>query len=540
MGAMLFALLSPPSGATQDMLPGASVTFREALGADHLFAAVCAAVDSANLDAQGTLAKQDFAIREGFRSTVRARRVELVYRLHHGERPVRRGERVIWIVRAGDDGVLWGVKCARSIPPVTRRLQAAFNEWDKSFRVHIEGPHRALALGEPVSITWQLYNPTDARTTLWSAADGHLDIFQNGPPGRRHMLPLQAMQQSTPLTFKTWSPHDTLAIDQIQGWLDAEGKGIFDLRWRGQLRIGAQSAQTVPVRSNTIILAICDPASLRFGAESDELSLGMDFDRHELPQNEWLEVTAAFVHHATGAGRHVNAFDRRDAVQWTTFVFTNKETGAVFERRPFVFQFPSSCSSDDISFLAASPVVMCSMRIQLVSASTRIPPGHYTVVATYSGEHATVSERCWSYDEPPVLWRGRVESAPISLTVGSPEYDAVELWVGSHYEYREGRWIASQEAPIVVQARIRPGYLIGMRFTNFVVGPHGRARQVSRGVSGGPSMFPPAHFGPRASDKDSVVSEVTLFETSNHQIHLWQPESGDYRVLWEGRIEGRR
>jgi len=123
--------------------------------------------------------------------------------------------------------------------------------------------------------------------------------------------------------------------------------------------------------------------------------------------------------------------------------------------------------------------------------------------------------------------------------VEPPEYESVELWVNSSYEYTEGQWRPSEKDPIILNAQVRNGYLVGTQHTNFIIDPNGKHRRVTSGIRGGTWDAHGGLFGPAASERDSVYSDITVFETSDHQIHLWSPESGDYRVLWQGRIHGR-
>jgi hypothetical protein len=128
----------------------------------------------------------------------------------------------------------------------------------------------------------------------------------------------------------------------------------------------------------------------------------------------------------------------------------------------------------------------------------------------------------------------------MQVRVEPAEYDSVELQINSHYEYRDGDWHPSEKDPIVLRTRVRPGYLIGTRHENFVIGSRAGRQRVTSGIRGGTWDTVGGAFGRAAGNADSVYSDLTVFETSDHQIHLWQPESGDYRVLWQGRISGGR
>jgi len=41
----------------------------------------------------------------------------------------------------------------------------------------------------------------------------------------------------------------------------------------------------------------------------------------------------------------------------------------------------------------------------------------------------------------------------------------------------------------------------------------------------------------RAGERLQVSADVVVFETSAPAGHMWSPESGDYKVLWQGREE---
>ena len=534
LGAILLALLVVLGCSQQDRLPGSALGLRQALDGNFYFAADCIALDEAAPDSSDTaLMEQHFGVRHAFNEFVWAHQVvELSYRLERNERLVEQGERVLWLVHADDDLVLSGLKCLHSTPEDIRRLEDSLDKSHNRIGVRIQGPNRVLALGEPVRITLEVYGPADSTTTL-RFLDGSIEVYPNPATGKRVVVPVP------PLVFNASSCEDTLSIPDLHERLPNGGEGSFDLRWRGELRVGDRDGKTIPIRSNVQALRIRNPDTVEFGPVSNGLQCGFALDRTKVPQNEWLTCDTAFVFDPSRANGGINAFDRADAEFSTTFTFINQETGHKFERQPFVFQFPRGCHSDDHAFLPESPVVMVSMGVQLVSSDVIVPPGDYSVVATYSGERGSVSEQCWNHHDRPVLWRGLVASAPVHLTVDPPEYEAVQLRIHSSYKYRDGHWRFSEKKPIVLNVEVRKGYIVGTQQTDFVIDQNGEHKQVSYAIRGG-TWWDGEGLGSMFRGHDRVYSDVTVFETSDHQIHFWTPESGDYRVLWQGRIHGRR
>jgi len=538
---MLLATLLPLWGCSApDRLPGDALELREVLTEKFEFAALCVA-DGQPVREQDIL-RQNFKLRDFFGADTGARQrtVALTYRVARRERAVGDGERVLWIVGAGEHGALHGIKCLPPTPPHMQAIRHALSEKEGRTGVSLGGPGRLIAMGEPIPITLQVFCRIDTTTTLWS--DFQNGVIEASIEGMTEptIVHLRGERSALPVEFWNHGPEVTFDIAQLHDQLPHGRKHTIDLRWRGDVQIGSRAAKPVELRSNIVHFSIRDPSSLEFGTRSGGLACGFEFDRSAVPQNEWLQVDCAFDFDRATALRGVNAFDRADAISSTTFEFTNEATGEVFEHQPFVFQFPRSCEPDDAAYLMKTPVVMCSMDLQLVSRETNIPPGEYRVIATYESDRGSLLYGCWDRNEPPVLWRGRVESKPRSLRVLVPEYESTALWINSSYEYRDGGWYFSEKDPIVVDTQIRFGYVLGIQQTNFVILPSGAPERVTIGIHSGVWLTGGAHFGSKARDHDRVYSDVTLFETSNHQVHHWQPEAGDYRILWQGRIHGRR
>jgi hypothetical protein len=108
-------------------------------------------------------------------------------------------------------------------------------------------------------------------------------------------------------------------------------------------------------------------------------------------------------------------------------------------------------------------------------------------------------------------------------------------------------WGLSPENPLRVTITRRPGSFLGRKEVKFLAIGNEDFRtngQAWASATWAPtegyfcSLKPEEEQQIATGERLRVRSEITLFETSNPPGHLWRPEAGDYRVLWQGRIEG--
>jgi hypothetical protein len=265
---------------------------------------------------------------------------------------------------------------------------------------------------------------------------------------------------------------------------------------------------------------------------------------------------------------NVNLLNRCDQAFNATLTFTDTKTGNVFRRSPYdAGMTPPGPDTDDIVQLRKDPLATPDrLEVHLLSGKgEQIPAGDYHVVATYENTAEPEVEVSVApdgllltrpYEGPWEFWKGKIESAPMKLTITPAKPKQVELKANSalvvKQEQRDGQtligWTWSQGEPKVIRVERRPGYILGRRYGLQVfldgkpVGEpddYGGLTNAVWGDGKGMSYLAP-ELANRvlAGEKLKLVVNMEVFETSMPTQHFWSPESGDYRVLWRGLIEG--
>lgn len=217
--------------------------------------------------------------------------------------------------------------------------------------------------------------------------------------------------------------------------------------------------------------------------------------------------------------------------------------GVVLTRLPAVSGMPSSpgfCGEDIYRDLRA-PNPPDSFFVPLVSGKGEmLEPGTYQVTAVYenrvSGGWSPSGKD--SVDQQNV-WTGRVRSAPLILRIAAdkPRKEQLEYFTGIEVfrEVDQWWWRWDQRTRKTKTVSIRPGHYPGRRITAY----RGRDRVwAGSSLSGGlnPGDFEKQIGASWYSSSDSVLIELTVFETSEGTPHMWMPEAGDYRVLHKQEI----
>jgi hypothetical protein len=196
----------------------------------------------------------------------------------------------------------------------------------------------------------------------------------------------------------------------------------------------------------------------------------------------------------------------------------------------------------------------------LSDAGEQIPPGTYAVTAAYENTARPEVEvytapdgsvRTRPHRGPGKFWKGGIVSAPALLTVTKAEAREIELKTNSALLVKATKdgigWTWSGKDPVRVRAKRRPGYVIGRRYSLHVfldgedLGGQGGGMGNSawRDEGQGMTFLPPKVVDRvRAGARLKLRADVEIFETSVPVRHMWAPKSGDYKVLWKGRIEG--
>jgi len=261
----------------------------------------------------------------------------------------------------------------------------------------------------------------------------------------------------------------------------------------------------------------------------------------------------------------LNRFLERGRVKLT---FTDSKTGKAFERLPDDGWSgpPLTPRPEHFALLRGKPLEPRRLNVRLLSPKGEpVPPGAYSVALRYENDGKPEVEFDTTpqgfliprpYKGPWKFWTGKLAAPAIRLTVLPAEAGEVEVKFHSALDVRvhkEGigySW--SEKNPQTLRLTRRPGYMIGTRYETHIfldgkeaMGADGLRPVVGSGMSsstwlaGGESFLPPevakrvlAGAAPR------IRLDVTIFETSVPPGHMWNPQGGDYKVLWTGAVEG--
>ena len=218
--------------------------------------------------------------------------------------------------------------------------------------------------------------------------------------------------------------------------------------------------------------------------------------------------------------------------------------GQVTIRNPSVSGMPSflpgGCDMDQYrELLAAGPAY--GFRVPLLSSNgNQLAPGKYLVTAVYQNKG-------WQYVTPApdsselrTIWTGTIRSAPVMLTIKEGKYREVPYESFSGIKIiRTAEGLGWQWDPATRRthvAKVRPGYITGKELNIY----RGAARTWAGGMLGGgihgSNQYDTFNLPAEFRIGDSLLVEVTVFETSEGTPHMWSPKSGDYRELLKQEV----
>jgi beta-lactamase regulating signal transducer with metallopeptidase domain/multidrug resistance efflux pump len=286
-------------------------------------------------------------------------------------------------------------------------------------------------------------------------------------------------------------------------------------------------------------------------------------EKGEMPMGSKVPFDLHLRFDPKAADAKTNLLNRSQGAWKAKLTFTEVTTGKVFERLPFDVGMERGADTGDIQVLPGVDLAPERLDMNLLSEKgEQVPPGVYRVVATYENTAEPEVEvyvaadglvRTRPYRGPWTFWKGTITSTPIILKVTPAEPETVDLEVNSGLavETVEGRlfWRWSEVHPWPVRVTRRPGYQIGKRYTlHFVLSGEkidetrsGLGTGTFRGgeAPGSRSALPEAASRRAlAGEPLSLIAEVEVFETAVPVQHSWNPEAGDFRVLWKGTAEG--
>jgi hypothetical protein len=490
--------------------------------------------------------------------------VRIEYHCRDGERAVRESEVVLWFAALPANQTWRGTKALLDTDENNSDAwRAADDAYEKhrprSVHVEVEYPTRLYALGDPMPIELKLRRVT--RDTIAIYPDpGELEFFADDEwPLKRPAS--SARVPTKPTAALLGQAHAIDFVEDIADqcdWLAGHNTRAFTVVWRGAVRVGDPSASPVEIVSaRPVMFAIRDPASLAWGVPSEGLACGLAALRDSLVQGDRLAVHLGLRFDPTTAPESLGMLN--DFSREARFLFTNTLTGESIERGPTVFVGPGPPSAwpDDFVNLRDRPVTLRTIDISLLTPEGKqLPEGIYSVTCWYEneGEAKVMQDEC-SYPTPYVgsltFWKGTITSAPILVHVGhaKPVQRALRVNSGLEVDGAGGRvvWRQTQENPFRIMVMQRPGYFLGrtdvesvaigrdaIKWNSERAGPI----WVTRNDPGG-ALRLDDNARVAAGERLLVRSDITIFETSEPPGHLWMPEAGDYRVLWQGRIEGK-
>jgi hypothetical protein len=293
-------------------------------------------------------------------------------------------------------------------------------------------------------------------------------------------------------------------------------------------------------------------------------------DKAEVPMGGELMFTLHLQFNAEEADPKVNLLNAAQENWRAEFALTNTATAKTYHRKPYDPGMPwGPTRPADILALRSHPARSEQLRVYLLSPrGEQVPAGVYRVTATYENtakeqvEFVTQSDGSLDrrpYQGPWMFWKGKIASNSLTLKVTPIAAGEVVLTTHSALDVvrrkqpaSDGRTIEtigyawSRENPKGIRVTRRPGYVLGRSYSfhvslngKEVPGVGGSGLQGGAWEAGRSEHFLPPEIVQRvlAGERLQVAADVVVFETSTPAGHMWSPESGDYKVLWQGRVE---
>ena len=303
----------------------------------------------------------------------------------------------------------------------------------------------------------------------------------------------------------------------------------------------------------------------------DGLSVALHTDSVTVPMGATVVFDVALTFDTTKADPKTRILNRHRERYEFTFV---NDRGESFRRQPFSTGMLGMVQPrDPVRLTNGVKLVLDPLKVHLLSDDgAQIPPGSYSVTVTYvnDGENKEAyfdsarQYRSRDYQGPWQIWAGRVESAPFKLTILSatpalvdveiPTALATDTTTIKSIPTPEG-WISPQTAQVVwwctpdstrvIHVTKRPGFAIGNRWhlesrvAGKTISEFPRGWGGLLGASGKSYLHPDVSSQLLAARDAELVLHMEVFETSEQPKHAWNPEGGDFKVLWAGQIRHR-
>ena len=335
-------------------------------------------------------------------------------------------------------------------------------------------------------------------------------------------------------------------------------------------------AGVLPSRADLLQLTLARPAAAgsrpEKAADGDAggLLCSLAADKTEVPMGGEVMFTLGLRFDAKEADPKVNLLNAARENWQVEFALTNTTTTKTYRRRPYDPGMPwGPTRPADILTLRSHAARSEQLRVYLLSPrGEQVPAGTYRVTATYENtakeQVEFVTQPDGSLDRRPYqgpwkFWKGKITSSALTLKVIPVAASEVALKTHSALDVVRRNQPASDdrtietigyawslENPREIRVTRRPGYVLGRSYRfhvslngKDVPGVGGSGLQGGAWEVGRSENFLPQEIAQRvrAGERLQVAADVVVFETSVPAGHMWSPESGDYKVLWQGRVE---
>jgi hypothetical protein len=267
--------------------------------------------------------------------------------------------------------------------------------------------------------------------------------------------------------------------------------------------------------------------------------------RGDVPMGARIEVETVLRFDPLPSESSALRFDSDDGA-WQ-FVFVPADSSRPYYREPFDVGMPVAAAGEER--IVTGWTRRAGYAVHLLSpAGEQIPPGRYQLFAVYSNSRpgeATASTPSGG-DDP--WWAGVIGADPIAITVREARPRAVAVQIPTvkiiaHDERVSWQWDGTGARTITVD--VRPGYALGVQTTGRTLVSGEETDHGWRGTGGIEFSLSERHFLPpelsrRILDGQplELIIAIEIFESSVQPRHLWQPQRGDYSVLWKGEVRG--
>ncbi len=308
---------------------------------------------------------------------------------------------------------------------------------------------------------------------------------------------------------------------------------------------------------------------------NDGLSVTLWADIAAVTMGAAIDFHVSLVFDTTKANPKTRILNRDS--QRCEFVFVSDASGESFERLPYSTGMLRMVGPGNLVRLThGARIVLDDLKVYLVSEEgQQIPPGTYSVRVAYVNDSGDKEEAYIDstgqygrrrYAGPWEIWSGRAESTAFALKVLPASSALVEVEIPAALvvdtttiqmptEERgvsplvqtappsmQIAWAFSQDSTQVIRVMQRPGFTLGTRWTLESLVDGETISDYPRGGGSVKGRGDTSYLHPDVSSRlwDATDSELVLhmevFEASTQPKHAWEPERGEFKVLWTGEI----